>query len=121
MALSPEEFKGRVVAAAALYGLNYGEVRKVLGDYGAVEGLSEAIVAGKKRQSDKHIRELAEAFALPKAWFTEPDWRLLIRDAPPKESELAVRAKERAARALGTGRSKSQGTPRATHPKPGDE
>lgn len=120
MALTPEELDRRVKAAAALYGLKKGEVRKVLHDYGTDATLAEALASGRKAIQDRAIRDLAEALGMPRAWFTEPDWRKLIRDAPATGTDLAERAKRRADRALGTGRSKSQGTLPATHRTPGD-
>jgi hypothetical protein len=121
MALEGAELKRRIEAAAALYGLKYGEVRRVLVDYGTDMTLAEAMVSGKKPIRDKQIDELATVFALPRAWFEVEDWRSLIHDAPPSDSELATRARERAARALGKGRPQSRAELRATDQTQGGE
>ncbi len=93
MSLSNEEFRNRVRAAAALHGEGMREARDHLEAFGADRTLAEAIISGKKPQNKRNIRDLAEAFEVPRAWFTEPDWRgLLVGNRPPEyglEQDLA--------------------------------
>lgn len=85
MALTSEEFRNRVKAAAALHGEGMREARDHLEEFGADRTLAEAIISGKKPQNKRNIRDLAEAFEVPRAWFTEPDWRgLLVGNHPPE-------------------------------------
>ena len=87
MALTTDEFRNRVKAAAALHGRGMREARDQLEEFGADRTLAEAIISGKKPQNKRNIRDLAEAFEVPRAWFTEPDWRSLIPRTGPSEFE----------------------------------
>lgn len=90
-------------------------IREALEDYGADKTLAETMISGERPQNPKNIRDLAEALGMPQAWFTEEDWRPLVRDAPASGTDLADQARERAARALAKGRQQSQQGPPATH------
>jgi hypothetical protein len=78
MALTSKEFRRRVLAAGALHGAGMREIRDLLQDFGTERTLAEAVISGKKPQNKRNIRDLAEAFEVPREWFTEPDWRDLI-------------------------------------------
>lgn len=87
MALTSEEFRNRVKAAAALHGRGMREARDLLDGFGTERTLAEAVISGKKDQNKRNIRDLAEALEVPREWFTEPDWRDLIPGAGPPEDE----------------------------------
>lgn len=89
MALANDEFRNRVLAAGALHGKGMREIRDLLGEFGTERTLAEAIIRGDKDQNKRNIRDLAEALEVPREWFTEPDWRVLLVGAPqPPEREL---------------------------------
>lgn len=87
MGLTSKEFKRRVVAAGALHGAGMREIRDLLADYGTEKTLAEKVISGEKPQNKRNIRDLAEALEVPRAWFTEPDWRDLIPGSGPVEEE----------------------------------
>lgn len=103
MALPPQELRRRVRAAGALLGLGQRQIRRALADFGADATLADRMISGAVPQSQRNIRDLAEALGMPQAWFTEEDWRPLVPSAPAAGSELAERAIARAARVLSDG------------------
>lgn len=89
MALTSEEFRNRVLAAGALHGEGMRGIRDLLGAFGTERTLAEAVIRGDKDQNKRNIRDLAEALEVPREWFTEPDWRLLlVGNQHPPEREL---------------------------------
>lgn len=78
MALSSDEFRARCLAAAALHGTGMRGLRDILDRFGADKTLAESLIKDEAARRPKQIRDLAEALEVPRAWFTEPDWRDLI-------------------------------------------
>jgi hypothetical protein len=117
MALTNDEFRNRVLAAGALHGRGMREIRDLLAEFGTEKTLAEAVIRGDKPQNKRNIRDLAEALEVPREWFTEPDWRVLLVGSPlPPERELesdlddAVRRSEPSA-----GRTEERGRESRSH------
>lgn len=91
MALSGEQLRRRVRAAAALDGHGMREVRGILKEFGAPKTLAEAMARGDTPQSPSNLLVLAEALGVPRAWFEVEDARELIRPADsPIDSQLGA-------------------------------
>jgi len=81
MPLSSKEFRNRVLAGAALHGLGMRSLRTALEEFGADRTLAEAMIRDETaRKLRRNLRDLSETLEVPEAWFTEQDWRPLIRD-----------------------------------------
>lgn len=115
MSLEGDELRRRIVAAGGLHGLGMRQIRDQLELFGADKTLAEGMISGRVPQNPRNIRDLAEALGMPQAWFTEPDWRTLVRSAPETGSDLAEGARARAAEVLARGRTRSPEEPPATH------
>src|SRR5687768_13773413 len=80
MPLSPEEMKRRIIAAAALNGWRLNDLPEKLEEFGAQKHLAAGLADGRLQPRPALLNTLANFFEIPEKWFTEEDWRSIVRE-----------------------------------------
>lgn len=112
MALSKPEFRRRLIAALALYGLELKDLGDLLAPYSDIPKHHPARM-GREGDTlvpgDATAIVIAKALGLPERWLLEEDWATLIPGSSQQDRPLEMGEAKRAAAAASRATKKAQG------------